>query len=90
MAVVKVTAKGQITIPVDIRSAIGITEDTYLEVSTEGNEVCLRKVVPIRPLSGDDPVWGLIGTGASGQRDISQKHDRYLAEGEWERWHESS
>ena len=38
MKVVKVTAKGQVTIPVDMRAALEIDEDTYLEVSGEGNE----------------------------------------------------
>lgn len=90
MNVVKVTAKGQITIPIEIRTALGITEDSYLEVSLEGQEVRLQKVVPARPLSGDDPIWKLLGTGASGRHDVSEAHDRYLAEGERARWRGSS
>ena len=27
----------------------------------------------------DDPAMGLIGLGKSGKRDLSEKHDRYLA-----------
>ena len=90
MKVVKVTSKGQVTIPVDVRTALGIDEGTYLEVSEEGNEIRLRKVVPMRPLSEDDPIWDLIGAGSSGHTDIGEQHDRHLAEGEIGRWRESS
>jgi AbrB family looped-hinge helix DNA binding protein len=90
MKVVKVTSKGQVTIPVEVRSALGIDEETYLEVSKDGNEIRLRKVVPVRPLGSDDPIWDLIGTGESGVGSVAEEHDRHLADGETERWHESS
>jgi len=90
MKVVKVTAKGQVTIPSDVRTSLGIDEGTYLEVSEEGEEIRLRKLVPARPLSGDDPIWGLIGAGQSGLEDVAREHDRYLANGEIDRWRESS
>lgn len=90
MAVVKVTEKGQVTIPIELRRALGITEGCYLEVAVEGHEIRLQKVVSARPLSSDDPIWKLLGMGASGQQDVSQEHDRYLAEGEQARWRESS
>ena len=90
MKVIKVTAKGQITIPIELRTALGITEDSYLEVTAEGDEVRLRQVVPVRPLSGDDPIWDLIGSAAGGREDIAREHDRYLAEGEMAGWRESS
>ena len=32
MKVVKVTSKGQVTIPVEVRAALGIDKDSYLEV----------------------------------------------------------
>ena len=78
MKVVKVTAKGQVTIPADVRASLGIDEDTYLEVSEDGNEIRLRKIVPTRPLSGDDPIWNLIGAGESGHADVAEEHDRHL------------
>ena len=90
MKVIKVTSKGQITIPLDVRTALGIDDRTYLEVSENGNEIRLRKVVPTRPLSDDDPIWNLIGAGSSGHTDIAEQHDRHLADGEIERWRESS
>jgi len=90
MKVVKVTSKGQVTIPSEVRDALGIDEGTYLEVSEEGGEIRFRKVVPARPLSGDDPIWGMMGSGESGRQDVASDHDRHLAAGEMERWRESS
>ena len=90
MKVIKVTSKGQITIPLDVRTALGIDERSYLEVSEDGNEIRLRKVVPTRPLSDDDPIWNLVGAGESGQTSVAEEHDRHLAAGEIGRWRESS
>jgi len=90
MKVIKVTSKGQVTIPAEVRTALGIDEGTYLEVTEEGEEIRLRKVVPARPLSGDDPIWSLIGAGESGLRNVASEHDQFLANGEVERWRESS
>ena len=90
MKVVKVTSKGQVTIPVEVRTDLGIDEDTYLEVSKDGNEIRLRKVIPARPLGGDDPIWNLIGAGESGYTNVAEDHDRHLADGETGRWQESS
>ncbi len=90
MKVVKVTSKGQVTIPVDVRTALGIEEGAYLEVSQVGNEIRLRKVVPTRPLSDDDLIWSLVGAGASGYTDVAEQHNRHLAEAEIERSRESS
>lgn len=90
MKAVKVTSKGQITIPIEIREALGIDERTYLEVVEDEHEIRLRKLVPARPLSGDDPIWDLVGAGDSGRGDVAADHDRHLAAGEMERWRESS
>jgi AbrB family looped-hinge helix DNA binding protein len=90
MKVVKVTSKGQVTIPVEMRAALAIGEDTYLEVTVQDDEVRLRKRVATRPLGADDPIWDLIGSEASGTGDGSVDHDRYLAEGERAGWRTSS
>lgn len=90
MKVVKVTAKGQVTIPVEVRSALGIDQDSYLEVLESGGEIRLRKIVPARALSSEDPIWDLLGAAESGSSDVAEGHDRHGAEGELERWRESS
>jgi AbrB family looped-hinge helix DNA binding protein len=90
MKVSKVTSKGQITIPVAIRAALAIDEHSCVEVTQMGDEIRLRKVLPRRPLSEGDPIWQLVGVGASGESDVSENHDRYLAEGEVAGWRASS
>ena len=90
MKAVKVTSKGQVTIPAEIRLSLGIDERSYLEVTEGDGEIRLRKIVPTRPLGSDDPIWDLLGSGESSATDVSADHDRYLAAGEIERWRESS
>lgn len=41
--VIKVTSKGQITLPVEIRDAIGITDNSYLIVERVGDYILLKK-----------------------------------------------
>jgi transcriptional pleiotropic regulator of transition state genes len=84
--VVRVTSKGQMTIPGRIRRVLGISEGDVLLVTVAGNEIRLRKMEPFRPLEENDPIWQLIGIGESGYSDVLEKHDRYLADGEMERW----
>jgi AbrB family looped-hinge helix DNA binding protein len=90
MKAVKVTSKGQITIPIEIRESLGIDKGVYLEVSETDQEIRLRRIVPARPLGPDDPIWTLIGAGQSGLGDVSTEHDRHLAAAEIDRWRESS
>lgn len=89
MAIVKVTEKGQITLPIDLRRKLRIGKDDYLVVETEGEYVRLRKVSEAKPLGPDDPIWMLIGKGSSGKPDVSRRHDDYLAQGERKRWRKS-
>ncbi|HXJ23805.1 MAG TPA: AbrB/MazE/SpoVT family DNA-binding domain-containing protein [Polyangia bacterium] len=90
MKVVKVTSKGQVTIPQEARKALGVDEHTYLEVRVDGDEVRFRKLVQARPLADEDPIWSLVGSASGDTHDASVDHDRYLAEGEVARWRESS
>ena len=41
--VVKVTSKGQVTLPVDIRNALDIEDDSYLVVEQVGDYVLMKK-----------------------------------------------
>jgi len=45
-----------------------------------------RKVLNVKLLGADDPIWTLIGQGSSGTKDVSRRHDHYLANGERKRW----
>lgn len=79
MTIVKVTKRGQIILPVDLRKKLGITENGYLVVEVEGEYLRLKKLSPETPLGPDDPIWSLIGKGSSGSKDVSVRHDHYLS-----------
>lgn len=89
MPIVKVTEKGQITLPVNLRQKLGIGKDDYLIVESEGEYLKLSKVVQAKALGPQDPIWELVGGGFGGKKDVSAQHDRYLAEGERKRWRKS-
>jgi len=55
----RVTTKGQLTIPAYIRKKLNIQEGDYLQVQLEENEIRLKKIEPVRPLSAEDPIWQL-------------------------------
>ena len=84
--IMRVSSKGQLTIPVSIRKELNIREGDYLRVNIEENEIRLKKVDAVQPLSADDPIWKMIGTVESGLKDVSVNHDAYLAQEEVKRW----
>lgn len=86
--IMRVSAKGQLTIPVSIRKKLSIREGDYLQVQLDADCIRLRKIEPIQPLGKNDPIWGMIGAGASGEKDGSANHDRLLAAEEVKRWQE--
>ncbi|MGD9702334.1 MAG: AbrB/MazE/SpoVT family DNA-binding domain-containing protein [Acidimicrobiia bacterium] len=69
----KVTEKGQVTIPKDIRDALGIGEGTEVEFERAGDEIVLRKVVD-GPTRGDRIAGRLRGRG-----DVSMTTDEIMA-----------
>lgn len=42
--VIKVTSKGQVTLPVDIRKKLHISKDTYIAVDIIGDYIIMKKV----------------------------------------------
>jgi AbrB family looped-hinge helix DNA binding protein len=68
----KVTTRGQVSIPSDVRKKLRIKPDTLLEWIVEGNTV---RVIPIP----DDPISALRGSGPRGEvRRLlaDRRHDR--------------
>jgi bifunctional DNA-binding transcriptional regulator/antitoxin component of YhaV-PrlF toxin-antitoxin module len=86
MVIVKIAAKGRLTIPIDLRRKLRIRKYDYLLVEAEGNILKIQKLGGKRLLAPSDPIWDLVGQSASGQKDGSTQHDRYLAAGERHRW----
>lgn len=52
MSVSKVTRKGQVTIPQDIRETLGIHEGDSVQIVLEQDRVMLRRIVPWKELAG--------------------------------------
>jgi len=86
MQIVKVTGKGQLTLPIELRRKLRIDKDDYLSVEAEGEVLTLRNVRERKVLGSNDPIWDFIGKGSSGTKDGSTNHDHYIAEGEQRRW----
>jgi transcriptional pleiotropic regulator of transition state genes len=86
VAIVKVTEKGQVTLPVELRRKLHIGKDDYLVIEAEGSVLKVRKLSEKKLLATDDPIWDFVGQHASGKKEISVQHDRFLAEGERKRW----
>lgn len=84
--IVKVTSKGQMTIPVSVRRTLGISAGDVLSVTVDGSEIRMRRVEVARPLDDGDPIWRLIGIGESGETGVSTNHDRHLADAEVKLW----
>ena len=89
MAIIKVTEKGQITLPINLRRKLGISKDDFLVVESEGEYLTLHKVSRAKALSAEDPIWTMIGQGSSSKRDVAARHDHYLAQSERKRWRKS-
>jgi transcriptional pleiotropic regulator of transition state genes len=82
----RLTAKGQLTIPVEIRKDLNLQPGDYLAVSSKEGQIIVQKATTITPLSESDPIWKMIGTGESSNYDVSENHDLYLAEDEKKSW----
>ena len=87
--VVKLTSKGQLTLPIEIRRRLGMSDGDHLAVRIDGDGVRLDKIAPARPLSDADPIWRMIGAGDSERDDTSEQHDRHLAAEERAKWQRS-
>lgn len=76
--IMRISAKGRLTIPISIRRKLSIRTGDYLQVQLDEDSIRLRKIGPVRPLSENDPIWQMIGSAASGWEDGSTNHDRLI------------
>ena len=49
MSRVRVKRKGQVTIPLELRSKLGIEEGAILEIKAEGGEIVLKPLPSLEP-----------------------------------------
>jgi AbrB family looped-hinge helix DNA binding protein len=61
----RVTSKGQVTIPVDIRERFGFLPDTEIDFVVEGNDVKIVRATHTGTTRGDRVVRGLRGRAVS-------------------------
>jgi len=59
----KITSKGQVTIPLEVRKKLGLLPDTEVDFSVEGSSARLVKRKSGRS-RGDKVIGGLKGTGS--------------------------
>lgn len=92
-SIVKLTSKGQMTLPVEIRDKLKLGQGDHLAVYLDGDEIRLKKIDPLKsePLREEDPIWKMIGQfeDKDKKQDVSENHDDYIVEGEAASWKDS-
>lgn len=84
MSLARVTRKGQITIPKDVRDALGITESDYVVVVMDGDKAILAPAHPSKladlkgRLRATKPYPGTEESRAEVGRDLGRKAEREL------------
>ena len=58
----KITSKGQVTIPIEIREKLGLLPDTEVEFEIDGNAVRITRAMHVRLSRGRRAVAGLRGS----------------------------
>ena len=75
--IIRITSKGQMTLPKAIREKLKLNKGAHLAVYLNGEEIVLKKVEPFEPLGQDDPIWDLAGV-INDHPDVGVNHDTYL------------
>lgn len=79
--IVRLSSKGQLTLPAEIRRKLGLKQGTRLLVTVERDEMKIKRVredrLPI--FTPESSFFALMGT-FSGPEDLAEDHDRHLAE----------
>ncbi|MCF8011215.1 MAG: AbrB/MazE/SpoVT family DNA-binding domain-containing protein [Clostridiales bacterium] len=58
---IKITSKGQLTLPSEIRKKLGLEKGNELSVQLQGEQVILKKRIYTGVLDEADPIWDMIG-----------------------------
>lgn len=77
--IIKVTSKGQMTLPKAIREKLKLSKGAHLAVYLNGEEIVLKRIEPFRPLGQDDPIWDLAGV-IDDEPDVGVRHDVYVVQ----------
>lgn len=82
MNLIRIRSKGQVTLPLAVRKALGASEGDYLVCEVQNDSVVLRKA-PVYPrASFNDGIWKLVGSAEDreGKDDVSVNKHKYLGE----------
>lgn len=58
---IKLTSKGQLTLPKEYRDRLGLDKGCQLVIVLRGNALVLKKYCPVQPLDEQDPIWDMVG-----------------------------
>jgi antitoxin PrlF len=79
--IVKISSKGQLTLPAEIRKKMGLLKGSKLYLVLDNDEIRIKAFKGKLPvLNEKSSIYSLIGS-FSGPEDLSAKHDQYVAEG---------
>lgn len=81
---VKLTSKGQLTLPKEYRDKLCLERGSNLAVTIKGDTLMLKKVYEVMPLSENDPIWDMVGIFEDRHcaAAVSMEHDHCVAAGE--------
>jgi len=78
--IVKVSSKGQLTLPADIRKKLGLLKGSKLYLVLDNDEIRIKAFKDKLPvLNEKSDIFDLVGS-FSGPPDLSENHDQYVAE----------
>ena len=82
MNLIRIRPKGQVTLPLAVRKALGANEGDYLVCEVQGDSVVFRKATVYRRASFSDGIWQLVGSAEDkeGRDDVSANKHKYLGE----------
>lgn len=80
--IVRLSSKGQLTLPVGIRRKLGIEKGARLFVALDGDEIRIKELkrAQLPVFTQKSSFLELIGS-FEGPEDLAEHHDRYSAEG---------
>lgn len=81
-SIVRLSSKGQLTLPAEVRRKLGLKKGTKLLIFLERDEIRIKKLADNRlpAFTPESKFFSLIGS-FSGPEDLAENHDRYLVEG---------
>ena len=78
--IVKISSKGQLTLPAEVRKKMGLLKGSKLYLVLDDDEIRIKAFKGELPvLNEKSSIHKLIGS-FSGPKDLSERHDQYVAE----------